>query len=57
MDSERTWPISISRPLRASGRLISLIGCFLASEKVKCLNRMGVLKVRVSISSDPAAYT
>lgn len=42
-------------PLRASSRLISEIFIFLASEKVRCRRRMGVWKVSVSMSSEPAA--
>lgn len=53
----RTWLIFISRPSRAASRLISLMGCFLASEKVRWRNSIGELNVRVSISSEPAAYT
>lgn len=45
------------RPSKAVRRLISLIGCFLASEKVRCRYKMGALNVNVSISSEPAAYT
>ena len=52
-----TWLMFMSSPSRASLRFISLIGCFFASEKVKCRNKMGALKVRVSMSSEPAAYT
>jgi len=47
----------MSRPSKAVWRLISLIGCFLASEKVRCRYKMGALNVSVSISSEPAAYT
>jgi hypothetical protein len=54
---ELTLSMSISSSLRAISRLISEIGIFFASEKVRCRSRIGVLKVRVSISSDPAAYT
>ena len=52
-----TWLMFMSSPSRASLRFISLIGCFFASEKVKCRNKMGALKVSVSMSSEPAAYT
>jgi hypothetical protein len=52
-----TWLISICSPSSALARFISDIGVFFASEKVKCRKRIGVLKVSVSISSEPAAYT
>ena len=51
----RTWDMSISNPSRAFFKLISLIGCFFASENVRCRYRIGVANVRVSISSEPAA--
>lgn len=47
----------MSRSCSATSRWISEMGIFFASEKVKCRSRIGVLKVRVSMSSDPAAYT
>jgi hypothetical protein len=52
-----TWDFVMSRPSSAFFRSTSRIGCFLASEKVRCRYRIGVPNVNVSISSDPAAYT
>lgn len=49
------WLIVISRPSRAALRLISLMGCFLASENVRWRKSTGAEKVRVSMSSEPAA--
>jgi hypothetical protein len=42
---------------RATDRLISEMGIFFASLNVRCLRRIGEEKVRVSMSSEPAAKT
>jgi hypothetical protein len=52
-----TRSIFISNSSNATFKLISLIGVFFASENVKCRSSSGELNVRVSMSSDPAAYT
>jgi hypothetical protein len=47
----------MSSPVRTFSRSISLMGIFLCSEKVRCLNNIGARNVNVSISSLAAAYT
>jgi uncharacterized membrane protein YjjP (DUF1212 family) len=47
----------MSSPVRTFSRSISLMGIFLCSEKVRCLNSIGARNVNVSISSLAAAYT
>lgn len=47
----------MSRPSKAACKLISLMGCFFASENVRWRKRIGAEKVKVSMSSEPAAYT
>ncbi len=52
-----TWSCVISILAKMSLKLISVMGSFLASLKVKCLRRTGVPNVRESMSSDAVAYT
>lgn len=54
-ESLRTWFIVKPIPSMASFKLTSWTGCFLASDAVKCLSRMVVPNVSVSMSSEPAA--
>lgn len=55
--NNRTCGIFIPNPSNAFESVTSVIGAFLASEKVRWRKSVGALKVRVSMSSEPAAYT
>tara|TARA_R110002003_G_scaffold104_43_gene8582 strand:- start:188 stop:880 length:693 start_codon:yes stop_codon:yes gene_type:complete len=56
-DAVLTCSRSMPSPSNTLSRWISTMGSFRCSLKVRCLRRMGVLKVSVSMSSLAAAYT